>query len=705
MEKVFKKDFYGTELVVETGKFAKQATGSCMVRYGDTAVLSASVIGKEPTNMDFFPLLVVYQEKLYSAGKIPGGFLRREGRPTEHETLISRAIDRPLRPLFGEGFRYEVQVINTVMSADANKTPEMTALFGASLSLKLGGVPFDGPVSGVMVGYIDGQYILNPTPEQLLESEIDLIVAGTKDAINMVEAGAKEVDEDIMLDAIMFAHEKIKELCAFQEEIIAEIGKERIEVERKLPSDDMIKFVHDLEDGRITKAVSNADKLDRQDTIKAIENEILEKVEEKYLNEGVDKFDIRDYIKDAKSVLEEIQVNEVRRLITEDKKRPDGREPNELRDLESEIDILARAHGSSLFTRGQTQALATVTLGALRESQIIDDISVDENKRFMLHYNFPQFSVGSTGRYGGPGRREIGHGALGERALLQVLPNEEEFPYAIRIVSEILESNGSSSQATICAGSMALMAAGVPIKAPVAGIAMGLIMNNDKYTILTDIQGLEDHFGDMDFKVAGTEKGICSLQMDIKISGITRDIFKESLAQAKVARLEILDNMKTAIAEPREELSQYAPKVKLMKVSPDKIRDIIGAGGKTISSIIEKCNDVKIDIEQDGRIILMHEETFFINKAMKLIEDIIREVEVGEKYTGKVVRIEKFGAFVELWPGQDGLVHISKLDNKHIKNVEDIVKIGDTIEVKVIKVDEKGRVDLSRKAVLNDIKE
>ncbi|MDA3932488.1 MAG: polyribonucleotide nucleotidyltransferase [Tenericutes bacterium] len=705
MEKVFKKDFYGTELVVETGKFAKQATGACMVRYGDTAVLSASVIGKEPTNLNFFPLLVVYQEKLYSAGKIPGGFLRREGRPTEHETLISRAIDRPLRPLFGEGFRYEVQVINTVMSADGNKTPEMTALFGASLSLKLGGVPFDGPVSGVMVGYINGEYVLNPTPEQLLESEIDLIVAGTKDAINMIEAGAKEVDEDIMLDAIMFAHEKIKELCAFQEEIIAEIGKERMEVERKLPSDEIVKSVHDLEGGRITKAVSNADKLDREDTIKDIEKEILNTIEEKYLSDGVDKFDVKGLLKEAKSVLEEIQVNEVRRLITEDKVRPDGREPNELRDLASEIDILARAHGSSMFTRGQTQALATVTLGALRESQIIDDISVDENKRFMLHYNFPQFSVGSTGRYGGPGRREIGHGALGERALLQVLPDEEEFPYAIRVVSEILESNGSSSQATICAGSMALMAAGVPIKAPVAGIAMGLIMNNDKYTILTDIQGVEDHFGDMDFKVAGTEKGICSLQMDIKISGITRDIFKESLAQAKVARLEILDNMKSAIAEPKKELSDYAPKVKLMKVSPDKIRDIIGSGGKTISSIIEKCNDVKIDIEQDGRIILMHEETFFINKAMKLIEDIIREVEVGEKYTGKVVRIEKFGAFVELWPGQDGLVHISKLDNKHIKNVEDVVKMGDTIEVKVIKVDDKGRVDLSRKAVINEIKE
>jgi polyribonucleotide nucleotidyltransferase len=704
MERVFKKDFYGTDLVVETNKFAKQATGSCMVRYGDTAVLSASVIGKEPTNLNFFPLLVVYQEKLYSAGKIPGGFLRREGRPTEHETLISRAIDRPIRPLFSEGFRYEVQVINTVMSADPNKTPEMTALFGASLSLKLGGVPFEGPVAGVMVGYIDGEFILNPTPEQLLESEIDLIVAGTKEAINMVEAGAKEVDEDIMLDAIMFGHEKIKELVEFQEEIIAEVGKEQVEVELNLPSESLVKEVHDLEAGRITKAVSIHEKIERQDTIDAIEKEIIESIEEKYLSEGLDKFDVKEMIKDVKAVLEEIQVNEVRRLITEDKIRPDGRKTDELRDLASEIDILKRAHGSALFTRGQTQALATVTLGALRESQIIDDISVDENKRFMLHYNFPQFCVGSTGRYGGPGRREIGHGALGERALLQVLPNEDEFPYAIRVVSEILESNGSSSQATICAGSMALMAAGVPIKSPVAGIAMGLVKKGENYTILTDIQGLEDHFGDMDFKVAGTENCICSLQMDIKISGITKAIFKESLAQAKKARLEILENMHTAIEAPRKELSQYAPKVKLMQVSPDKIREIIGAGGKNITSIIEKCNDVKIDIEQDGRIILMHEEMYFIDKAIKLIEDVIREVEIGEKYLGKVTRIEKFGAFVELWPGQEGLVHISKLDNKHIKRVEDVVSLGDTIEVKVIKVDDKGRVDLSRKDVLNDVK-
>jgi polyribonucleotide nucleotidyltransferase len=704
MKKIFKKDFYGTELIVEVGQLAKQATGACLVRYGETVVLSASVVGKKPTNMDFFPLLVLYQEKLYSAGKIPGGFLRREGRPTEHETLISRAIDRPLRPLFADGFRNEVQVINTVLSADPNCTPEMTAMFGASLSLGIGGAPFDGPIAGVMVGLIDGEFILNPNPEQLLVSGLDLIVAGTKDAINMVEAGAKEVDEDIILDALMFAHEKIKELVAFQEEIIASVGKERIEVELKTVPESVKKRVEELEAGRITKAVSIFEKLERQNTIEDLESEIIEILEKEYKEAGIEKEELDNNISFAKQVLEEIQVAEVRRLITVDKIRPDGRKTDEIRGLDSEIDLLARTHGSALFTRGQTQALAIVTLGALREAQIIDGVSLEEGKRFMLHYNFPQFSVGSTGRYGFVGRREVGHGALGERALLQVLPNEEEFPYALRVVSEVLESNGSSSQAAICAGSMALMAAGVPLKAQVAGIAMGLIKEDDNYTVLTDIQGLEDHYGDMDFKVAGTRKGICSLQMDIKISGITKAIFKESLNQAKKARMEILDNMDSVIDKPRTELSKYAPKVKLMQVSPDKIRDIIGAGGKTITAIIEQCNEIKIDIEQDGRIILMHEETYFIDKAMKLIENIIREVEVGEKYLGKVTRIEKFGAFVELWPGQDGLVHISKLDTKHIKNVEDVVKLGDMIEVKVIGVDDRGRVDLSRKDVLSEVK-
>ncbi len=703
MKKVFKKDFYGKEFIIEIGQLAKQATGACLVRYGETAVLSAAVVGKEPSKLDFFPLLVIYQEKLYSAGKIPGGFLRREGRPTEHETLISRAIDRPIRPLFDEGFRTEVQIINTVLSADPACTPEMSAMLGASLSLGLGGIPFNGPVAGVMVGLIDGEFILNPTPEELAVSALDLTVAGTKDAINMVEAGAQEIDEETMLKAIMFAHEKIKELVEFQEEIIAECGKPKMEIELLTIPEEIKKDVYELEAGRIVKAVTIEEKLARADAIDAIKDEVLGILEERYLKDN-DKDETKALLSHADNVLEEILVAEVRRLITEDKIRPDGRKTDEIRPLDSEIDLLARTHGSALFTRGQTQALATVTLGALREAQIIDGVSVEDGKRFMLHYNFPQYSVGSTGRYMSPGRREIGHGALGERALLQVLPSEEDFPYAIRVVSEILESNGSSSQATICAGSLALMAAGVPVKAPVAGIAMGLVKKGDDYTILTDIQGLEDHFGDMDFKVSGTRNGICSLQMDIKIDGITKEIFEESLAQAKVARMQILDNMESAINEPRKELSKYAPKVKLMKINPDKIRDVIGGGGKTISAIIEQCNDVKIDIEQDGRVIIMHEDSFFIDKAIKLIEDIIREVEINATYTGTVKRIEKFGCFVELWPGAEGLVHISKLDLKRVEKVEDIVKIGDVIQVKCIGIDDKGRVDLSRKDVLQDLK-
>ncbi|XMB72517.1 polyribonucleotide nucleotidyltransferase [Mycoplasmatota bacterium WC30] len=703
MKKVFKKDFYGKEFIIEVGQLAKQATGSCLVRYGETAVLSAAVVGKEPSRLNFFPLLVIYQEKLYAAGKIPGGFLRREGRPSEHETLISRAIDRPIRPLFDDDFRTEVQIINTVMSADLNCSPEMSALMGASLALGLGGIPFNGPLAGVMVGLIDGEFILNPTPEQLGVSELELTVAGTKNAINMVEAGAKELDEETMLKGILFAHEKIKELVAFQEEIIAECGKPRMEIELVSVSEEVRADVYGLEKGKLTKAVQIHEKLERAAGIEAVEKAILEELEEKYSKEN-DKFETEALLKDAKKILEEILVKEVRRLITEEKVRPDGRKSDELRDLASEIDLFARTHGSALFTRGQTQALATVTLGALRESQIIDTVSLEDGKRFMLHYNFPQYSVGSVGRYMSPGRREIGHGALGERALLQVLPNEDEFPYAIRVVSEILESNGSSSQATICAGSLALMAAGVPMKAPVAGIAMGLVMDGKDYTILTDIQGLEDHFGDMDFKVAGTTKGICALQMDIKISGITKEIFEESLAQAKIARLQILENMTAVIDTPRVELSKYAPKVKLMLVKPDKIRAIIGGGGKTITGIIDQCNNVKIDIEQDGRIVIMHEDSFFISKAVKLIENIIREVEVGAVYSGKVVRIEKFGCFVEIWPGQDGLVHISKLDVKRVEKVEDVVKLGDVIQVKCIGVDDKGRVDLSRKAVLSTVK-
>jgi polyribonucleotide nucleotidyltransferase len=700
---MFHFELAGKKITIETNHLAKQATGACLVRYEDTAVLSVAVIGQEPSTQDFFPLMVMYQEKLYAAGKIPGGFLRREGRPTEKEILTSRAIDRPLRPLFAEGFRYEVQVINTVMSANPDYSAYVASLLGSSLALGIGGVPFNGPVAGVHVGLIEGQFILNPSAEQMLLSEMDLTVAGTKDAINMVEAGAKEVNEEVMLEAILFAHEQIKQLVAFQETIIQAVGKPKIEVTLIQPSDEIREAVMRLEKGRIVQAISTVEKLERQHKIEAIETEIRERLTEDYKKAGLDREDIETNIKFVNQILQEVQVDEVRRLITKDKIRPDGRRVDQLRQLDAEIDLFERTHGSSLFTRGQTQALATVTLGALGEAQIIDGVSIEEGKRFMLHYNFPQYSVGSTGRYMGPGRREIGHGALGERALFQVLPSEDEFPYAVRIVSEILESNGSSSQATICAGSLALMAAGVPITAHVAGIAMGLVKEGDHYTILTDIQGLEDHFGDMDFKVSGTRKGICSLQMDIKISGITRNIFQEALTQAKKARLEILDVMDSTIDKPREELSKYAPKVKVMWVGVDKIREIIGSGGKTISSIIEQCNDVKIDIEQDGRVTIMHQDKFFIDKAIKLIENIIREVEVGEIYQGTVVRIERFGCFVELWPGQDGLVHISKLAKERVERVEDVVKLGDVITVKVIGVDDKGRVDLSRKAVLDSL--
>lgn len=703
-KKVYEKEFHGRKIVVETGELAKQADGATLVRYGDSAVLTAAVMGKEPSSLDFFPLFVRYREKLYSVGKIPGGFLRREGRPSEHETLSARVIDRTLRPLFADGFRYEVQVINTILSVDPDNTPEMSALFGSSLALKLGGVPFEGPVAGVIVGRVDGEFICNPTTEQLASSDLELTVAGTKDAINMVEAGAKEIDEDIMIDALMFAHENIRSLIEFQDEIIADVAKERVEVELKTVPDSLRNIVNKHENGRIKEALSVKKKLEREETIENIENEVIEELTDIFIERGWSQEDRETALKQAKTVLEEIKVAEIRRQITQDKTRPDGRRVNELRALNAQIDLFNRTHGSALFTRGETQALATVTLGALGEAQIIDGVTVEEGKRFMLHYNFPPYSVGETGRYFGPGRREIGHGALGRRALFQVMPEEDDFPYTLRVVSEILESNGSSSQATICAGSMALMAAGVPIKAPVAGIAMGLIKEGDDYTILTDIQGVEDHYGDMDFKVAGTNDGITALQMDIKIAGITKEIFKEALAQAKIARLEILDTMNKTIAEPRKELSEYAPKVKLMHVKPEKIREIIGSGGKTIQSIIEKCNDVKIDIEDDGRVTIMHEDTYFIDQAVKMIEDIVREVEVGEVYTGRVTRTERFGAFVELWPGTEGLVHISKLALEHIRKTEDVVNVGDAVTVKVINIDDKGRIDLSRKALLKKVK-
>lgn len=705
MEKhVFEYSHRNRKIIVEIGELAKQANGSCLVRYNDTAVLSAAVGSNQAMSSDFFPLTVLYQEKLYAAGKIPGGFLKREGRATEHETLVSRLIDRPIRPLFAEGYRNEVQVINMVMCANPDYSSAMAAMLGSSVALTISDIPFEGPIAGVVVGRVNGQLVINPTVEELELSDINLTVAGTKKAINMVEAGAKQVSEEDMLEALLFAHEEIKRLCEFQEEIQLAVGKKKMVPDLFKIPEDLEKAVRDFAENDLKIAISTYEKLAREANIEAVNektrvhfNTLFEENAELTLQEVDEK---KKYVD---MVLEHILAEEVRRLITNDKIRPDGRAVNEIRPLSSRVDIFDRTHGSALFTRGQTQSLSVVTLGSLTEFQIIEGLGVEQGKRFMLHYNFPQFAVGSTGRYGAPGRREIGHGALGERALLQVIPSEDEFPYTIRVVSEILESNGSSSQASICAGTMALMAAGVPIKAPVAGIAMGLISQDDecsKYTILTDIQGLEDHYGDMDFKVAGTRSGITALQMDIKIKGITPEILKEALAQAKLGRMQILDHMMSTISEVRPELSKYAPKVKMIHINPDKIRDVIGSGGKIIQEIIEKCNDVKIDIEQDGRVFVMHSEMEWIDKAIQIIEDLTREPEIGKIYNVKVVKIVDFGAFVELWPGCEGLVHISELDLKRVAKVEDVVHVGDEIVIKLVKIDDKGKLVLSRKAVL-----
>ena len=683
------------KFVIEVGELAKQANGACLVRFNDTAVLSAAVLGKNKSTADFFPLTVLYQEKLYAAGKIPGGFFKREGRPTEHETLTSRLIDRPIRPLFAEGFRNEVQVINTVLSANPDCSSAMAAMLGSSLALCLSDIPFNGPISGVVVGRVNGELIINPTVEQMEQSDINLTVAGTSDAINMVEAGAKEVSEEDMLQALMFGHAEIKRINEFQNEVIKAVGKEKVEIELYEIPADVEKMVKDKADKPLREAVIIKDKLERYAKIDEINDATRE-----YFNElWKDDEELELKQKYVDQLLEAIVADEVRRLITEEKIRPDGRKVDEIRPLSSSIDILERTHGSAVFTRGQTQSLGIVTLGSLGEFQIIDGLGVEEGKRFMFHYNFPAFSVGEVGRYGSPGRREIGHGALAERALLQVIPSEEEFPYTIRVVSEILESNGSSSQASICSGTMALMAAGVPIKAPVAGIAMGLITKGENYTILTDIQGMEDHYGDMDFKVAGTRNGITALQMDIKIEGINEAILREALAQARVGRMTILGHMLNTIPTYRDELSKYAPKVEMFRINPDKIRDVIGAGGKNITELINQCNNVKIDIEQDGRVFVMHSEREWITKAKQLIEDIVREAEVGKIYTGKVVKVVDFGAFVELWPGCEGMVHISELEEKRVKEVKDVCQEGDEIVVKVLAIDEKGKIKLSRKAV------
>ncbi len=709
MKRVFEYEFRGRKLIVENGELAKQAHGSVLVRYEDTVILSTAVMSNNVSAADFFPLTILYQEKLYSVGKIPGGFIKREGRPTDAGTLAARTIDRPIRPMFDENFRNEVQVVNTVLSVDNDCTPEMTALFGTSLSLCISHIPFEEPVSGVVVGRVNGKFIINPTASELEESDIDLTVAGTKNAITMVEAGCKEVSEEDMLEALMFGHEAIKELCAIQEDIINEIGVEKIEVElAKLDENIVEEISNDITDDML-EAIQIKDKLEKYARI----DEVKEMAIEHYSQNHSDSETLEEELKQVRKIADNIEANEVRRLITEEKVRPDGRDMNEIRPLSGSVDLLPRTHGSALFTRGQTQALAITTLGAMGEHQVLDGLGLESTKRFMLHYNFPAFSVGETGRYGSPGRREIGHGALAERALLQVMPSEEEFPYTVRVVSEVLESNGSSSQASICAGCMSLMSAGVPIKKMVAGIAMGLITKDDNYTILTDIQGLEDHMGDMDFKVAGTRDGITALQMDIKIKGITKEILKESLEQAHEARQEILDVMQSVISEPRKELSKYAPKIKMIDIKPEQIKDVIGRGGDVITKIIldssnvKSVNDkdaVKIDISDEGHVVLYHQDINIIDKALAMIEDIIKEVEIGKIYTGKVVKVEEFGCFVELWPGCEGLVHVSQLDTKRVEKPSDVVKEGDEIIVKATGYDKRGKLNLSRKEVIAEKK-
>lgn len=709
MKKTFELDFHGKKIVVENGELAKQADGAVLVRYNDTVVLTAAVVSKTANLLsDFFPLTVNYQEKLYSVGKIPGGFIKREGRPSEAATLAARMIDRPMRPLFPEGFKNEVQVISTVLSVDQDCSPELTAMLASSLAVSISKIPFNGPIAGVKVGRVDGEFIVNPTPEELEKSDLDLTVAGTKDAINMVEAGAKQVSEDVMLDALMFGHAAVKELIEFQEKIIEEIGSPKMEYETLTPEDELVKRIRELITDKMDKALRIKEKLEKYAAIDAIKEEMIEL----FTKENEDKLkeqELKELLVKVQMVVSEVEYELFRSIVVKEHIRSDGRQMDEIRPLSTDIDLLPRTHGSALFTRGETQALSITTLGALNEHQVIDGLGLEDQKRFMLHYNFPQFSVGETGRYGAPGRREIGHGALGERALAQVIPSEEEFPYTIRVVSEILESNGSSSQASICAGCMSLMAAGVPIKAPVAGIAMGLITHEDDYTILTDIQGMEDHLGDMDFKVAGTKDGITALQMDIKIKGITKEILKEALAQAKKARLEILDVIKNQIAEPRKEVSKYAPKMETFMINPLKIKDVIGKGGEMITKIIceasnvtevTNVNAVKVELEDDGRVIIYHSDKEIIDKTRKMIEDITREVEEGKIYKAKVVKVEDFGCFVEIWPGCEGLVHVSQLAHERVEKPSDVVAVGDEILVKALGADKRGRQNFSRKDAL-----
>jgi polyribonucleotide nucleotidyltransferase len=698
--KVFETELAGRKLQFEIGKFAGLANGSVMVRYGDTAVLATVVASKEPKDTDFFPLTVNYEERLYAVGKIPGGrFIKREGRPSDKAVLASRLIDRPIRPLFPEGFRHEVQVVTIVMSVDQDCSSEIAAMIGASCALSISNIPFQGPIAGVIVGRVDGRLVINPTVEEMEKSDLHLVVAGTKDGVNMVEAGAQELPEEVVLEAILFGHEKIKELVAFQEKVVEECGQAKMEPTLFQVDEEVEARVRQLATAPLLTAVQVTEKQARQDAIDEVKQQVIEKLTEEMGEEAVAEKE-----KDIVITLDQIVKEEVRRLILEEGKRPDGRSLDEIRPLSSQIGILPRTHGSGLFRRGQTQVLSVCTLGALGDVQILDGLDLEESKRFMHHYNFPPFSVGESRPIRGPGRREIGHGALGERALEPVIPPEDEFPYTIRVVSEVLESNGSSSQASICASTLAMMHAGVPLKAPVAGIAMGLIKEKDQVEILTDIQGMEDHLGDMDFKVAGSRRGITALQMDIKIADIDKSILERALFQAKNARFQILENIAQAIAEPNKELSPYAPKILTMKIHPDKIREVIGPSGRVINRIIEETG-VKIDIEQDGRIYISSVDVSQNERAKKIIEDLVREVTVGETYLGTVKRVEKYGAFVEIISGKEGLVHISQLDRTRVNKVTDVVNVGDSILVKVTEIDDQGRINLSRKAVLKEQEE
>ena len=694
-KKVYETTWAGCPLIVEIGEVARQANGAVLVRYGDTVVLCTAAASSKPSAMDFFPLTVNYEEKMYAVGKIPGGFIKREGRPSEHATLTSRLIDRPIRPMFPEGVRNEIQIITTVLSVDNDCSPEMAAMLGASLALGVSDIPFNGPIAGVQVGRVNNELIINPSVDQAAESDIQLTVAGTEQAINMVESSAKQVSEAEMLEALLKGHEAIKELIAFQNQIIADCGKEKFELSIVSHDEQIIEEVQQAYRESMLQAIQVQEKLAREEAIAAV----MEEVREKYETEYADHEDLESIIKSVNEATQRLEKEEMRKLITIDRVRPDGRRVDEIRPLASRVGILPRTHGSGLFTRGQTQALTVATLAPLGEYQVIDGLGVEEGKRFIHHYNFPPYSVGETGRMGSPGRREIGHGALGEKALNEVIPDVETFPYTIRLVSEVLESNGSSSQASICAGTLALMDAGVPIKAPVAGIAMGLVMNGEHYTILTDIQGMEDHLGDMDFKVAGTSEGITALQMDIKIEGITSQILEEALEQARRARLEILTNLTTTLPEPRAELSPYAPKIDMIQIDPDKIKVVIGRGGETINKIIDETG-VKIDIDDEGNVSIASSDQAMIDRAKEIIDQLTREVKAGDIYQGTVKRIEKFGAFVEVLPGKEGLVHISELEHHRVGRVEDVLSLGDQVEVKVTEIDDRGRINLSRKALL-----